>query len=212
MAKGKKQGKNENRTLRNIFASLGIIIALIFLGYFAINSMNSFTYKGVDFKKVNFCDTKPCLMVYQTSLPITIGENRKAEYNFYLRNDPRILENVSFSGELKMVQTVVINSTGNLNCQGDGIIAVANLARLYEVLGAKVIKNETLGCDSSGKYMYLNIIESNETKIQQTYLTCYNIYVNNCEILESTERFMVETLSKVNGLLKEKADASSSSS
>ena len=184
-------------------SALGIIIALIFLGYFVINSINSFTYKGVGFKKVNFCDTKPCLIVYQTSLPITIGENRKANYNFYLRNDPRSLENVSFNGELNMAQTVIINSTGNLNCQGDGIIAVANLARLYEVLGANVIKNETLGCDSSGKYMYLNIIEGSETKIQQTYLTCYNIYVNNCEILQTTERFMVETLSKINAALSE---------
>ena len=80
---GKNQAAEENRILRGIFITIGLIAAAVLIGYFALNSMNSFTYKGVDFKKVSFCDTKPCLIVYQTSLPVLVG-GKKADYNFYL--------------------------------------------------------------------------------------------------------------------------------
>jgi len=41
------------------------------------------------------------------------------------------------------------------------------------------------------------------TKIEQFGTACYDIYIKNCEILEGTERFMFETLVKVNEALKE---------
>ena len=54
-------------------------------------------------------------------------------------------------------------------------------------------------CSSDGEYMYINLKEGEETRIEQTGTACYNILINNCEILEGTEKFMVETFANING-------------
>ncbi len=195
----KKQISNENRILRNIFIFIGILVILSLIGYLVINNIRNFEYQGVNFETVNFCDKKPCLILYQTSLPV-IYDGKKADYNFYLRKDPR-KSNVTFKGELNLIPKMVINSTEDFNCNGDGIIAMANLVKLYSVIGSKVIKNKTLECDSSGNYMFLQIQKGNKTSIEQFGTACYNLKVNNCEILESTEKFMTETFSKINKLM-----------
>jgi len=46
--------------------------------------------------------------------------------------------------------------------------------------------------------MYINLKEGEETKIEQTGTACYDILINNCEILEGTEKFMVETFAEIN--------------
>ena len=198
----KEKSSDENRILRNIFIAIGIIVVVIVASYFILNSMNSFSYKGVEFKTVKFCDVKPCLIVYQTKLPVILENGEKAEYNFYLRNDPRELANVSFLGELNMIPNVVISASEDFNCNGDGIIAMANLVNLYKVLGANVMKNETLGCSQSGDYMSLNIVKGDKNKVVKVGLACYSINVNECGILKSTERFMLETFVKVNAALQ----------
>ena len=196
----KKQIKEENKILRNIFIGVGILFLLIIGGFFAIDNIRHYEYKGIDFETVKFCDVKPCLILQQTTLPVVFN-GEKTLYNFYFRNDPRELKEIPFDGEINLLPNMVINSEGDLNCDGDGVIAVANLVKLYEVIGAKVVKNGELKCTSTGAYIYLNIREANETSIEQTSTMCYNINVNNCEILEVTERFMVETFSKVNSLI-----------
>lgn len=195
----RKQIKEENKILRNILILIGIIAVLFLSGYLIINNIRTFEYQGVNFETVNFCDKKPCLILYQTSLPVNYN-GKKADYNFYLRKDPRKL-NVSFDGKLNLIQKMVIDSTESFNCNGDGIIAMANLVKLYGVIGGKVIKNDTLKCDPSGNYMFLQVRKGNKTSIEQFGTACYNLNVNNCEILEVTERFMIETFSKVNKLI-----------
>src|SRR3989344_7310085 len=140
------------------------------------------------------------LILYNTKVAL-FNENgvHYQNYNFFLRNDPRDLAKaVKFNGELELKKLVVINSEEEFNCDGDGIIAVLNLRQLYEILGAKVVKDENATCDSEGKYMYINLKEGKETRIEQTGTACYDILINNCEILEGTEKFMVETFAKVN--------------
>tara|TARA_Y100000034_G_scaffold76680_1_gene92135 strand:+ start:239 stop:946 length:708 start_codon:yes stop_codon:yes gene_type:complete len=191
----KEQIIKENKILRNIFISIGIIVVLILLGYLAVNNIRNFEHQGVNFETVKFCDVKPCLILYQTSLPV-ISNGNKAEYNFYLRNDPRNL-NVSFKGEVNLIPNMVVNATSDFNCNGDGIISMANLVKLYEIIGTSVIKNEALECDPSGNHMFLQIQEANETSIEQFGMACYTLNVNNCEILEVTEKFMIETFVEV---------------
>jgi hypothetical protein len=191
----KKEIIKENKILRNIFISIGIMAVLILLGYLFIDNVRNFEYKGVDFEIIKFCDEKPCLILYQTSLPVIYNGN-KAEYNFYLRNDPRNLD-VPFKGEVNLIPNMIINATNDFNCNGDGIISMVNLVKLYEIIGTKVIKNDKLECDPSGNYMFLKIQEANETSIEQIGMACYTLNVNNCEILEATEKFMIETFVEV---------------
>ena len=190
----KTQTEQERKQLRNVLLGLGIFVILIILAVFFINSIKSFEYKETKFDIVREGD----LILYNTKVALF---NEKGEhyqnYNFFLRNDPR-KSKVNFNGELELKKLVVINSEEEFNCDGDGIIAVLNLRQLYEILGAKVVKDENATCDSEGKYMYINLKEGKETRIEQTGTACYDILINNCEILEGTEKFMVETFAKVN--------------
>ena len=188
----KKEEDYYNKILKGFFILFGSIFLIIFVYYGLSYSMSHFTEDGVPYKIVQEGE----LIFYNTIIPVIFeGENK--DYNFYLRNDPRNLD-VEFEGDFRSRENMVINSTGDFNCEGDGIIAVANLVNLYQILGAKVIRDEEATCDAEGRYVFIQISEGNETKILQSGPTCYNIEVNNCEILEATERFMIETFISVN--------------
>jgi hypothetical protein len=191
--------KKENKQLRNIFIVIGIVVGLFFLSVFIIDSIRNFEYQGVKYTTIK----EGKLIFYQTSFPIysTITGNHVADYNAYFRNDPRNLRDISFDGALNRRSTMVLNFTGNpeeFNCDGDGGIAIANLAQVYKSIGTEVIKDPKAGCDPKGNYMFVQIKAGNQTEIKQTGISCYDLYVNNCEILKVTERFMNEAMVQIN--------------
>ena len=191
----------ENKQLKRIFFVIAIF-ALFFVGIFiSINSAKSFDYQGVKF----YVDKQTMVgkTIYRTSLPVNSGIKVTggavfADYSFYLRNDPRTLKNLPIEGELTLMKNVVMNFTGDFKCEGKGIIAVANLINVLEILDATIIKDETAICDSEGKYTFLQIQIGDETSIEQFGPSCYNLNINNCEVLEVTEKYIVELLTKVN--------------
>ena len=191
----KKQIKQENKILRNIFIIISIFIIGTISIFFIFNSINNFEYKGVKFQKVN--EVAP----YKTQFLVTYNGNL-VPYNIYLRNDPRKLDKIEFDGEMNLFNEMVINATSDFNCNGDGIIAIANFVQFYELLGVNTLKNETLSCDDEKEYTFIQIQEGNETKIEQFGYSCYNININNCEILEGTERFMIDSFIEVNKMIR----------
>ncbi len=185
----KNQITNENRLLRNVLIALGILMLVFLATYFLINSSKNFEFKGVGYSVVN---DNGGIAPYKTSLPVDYN-GTKATYNFYLRNDPR-KNDVIFSGNIAPKKDLVIDSTDNFICNsGDVYIAVENLRRLYERFGTNMMKNESLKCSPSGEYMYLNVINGTENKIKQYGPSCYELTVNNCEVIKVTEKFMIET-------------------
>lgn len=184
---------------KKIFISIGLVLlglVLMFLAFLLFMYLtSSFEVNGVKFSIDK--GTVIGMTLYKTFLPVTYN-GTQADYNFWLRTDPRRLTEINFSGSLILQKNMVLNTTDSLNCNGDGIIAVANVVKLYNVLGVKIIKDENASCDTQGRYMYLNIQKGNETKIEKFGPVCYNIYVNNCEILPATERFMLETFTLAN--------------
>jgi len=84
-----------------------------------------------------------------------------------------------------------------MDCEGYGIIALTNVINLYELIGARIVKDENATCDETGTYMRFDIQKSNETKIEKIGKDCYLLSVNNCEILPVTEKMMVETFVKM---------------
>ncbi|HKZ34072.1 MAG TPA: hypothetical protein VJ142_02440 [Candidatus Nanoarchaeia archaeon] len=208
-----EEAKAQKKILRNILIGIGILLIGIFLFVIISNSLSRFEYRGVDFEIVRFCDAgPPCLVTYRTSLPVkTDGKNavistpseKNADYNFYFRNDPRKLD-VDFNGTLRFADDMVLNADKNFDslCEENGI-AAGNFNLLYRILGTRVIRDENATCDSLGRYVLVEVKSGNMTKIEQFGTACYDIYIKNCEILEGTERFMFETLVKVNEALKE---------
>jgi hypothetical protein len=198
--------KDENKVLRNILLSLGLFILIVFFIIFAINDFSlrttgktigigtHFTYKGVKFDMVKEGE----LIFYHTSFPVIYNGTNNI-YNIYLRNDPRDLEKkVPAKGTLTSLDDTVINITQEFDCNGDQIIAIANLVNLYNAIGVTLIRDETAGCDPLGRYRYLTIQPGNKTSIEMVGPNCYNININNCEILEGTERFIVGMLVRIN--------------
>lgn len=196
----KNQVKEENKILRNIFILIGGVFVLILIGYSFFDNMKNFDYKGIHFETVKFCDVRPCLILYQTVFPV-ISNGEKADYNIYLRNNPKELDSITFNGEMNLFEDMVINSTSDFDCDGDQVIAVANMVNFYELLGTNIFKNESLGCNDDEEYTFVQMQEGNETKIEQVGYSCYNIEINSCEILEGTERFMIESFIEVNRLI-----------
>ncbi|MEK6913871.1 MAG: hypothetical protein AABW47_04350 [Nanoarchaeota archaeon] len=199
----KEQIKKESKIFVGVIIVMTSFI-LMFLGlYILMNSINHFEQDGVKFELLKTGQ----LAFYHTTLPV-IYNNSKTEYNFYLRTNPRTLSDIPFDGRVLAKKEMVINmeknnATKNFNCDGDGVIAVANLVKLYEFIGTKVIRNESIGCDPLARYMYVNIKEGNETRVTQVGPICYNIEIKDCEILKGTEKFMLETFIELNKKLRQ---------
>ena len=197
----KKQAESQNKILKNFFIWIGVIIITILLVFLLINQGKNFEYEGVEFSIVKFCDTRPCLTTYNTKIPVT-HQGIVRPYNFYLRNDPRKLaKSVPFDGEVVFKNNMFINITFNRYCEGHETIAVANFLNLYGILGINVIADENAGCNLEGNSMFVLIQESNRTSIEQVGPACYNINIKNCEILEGTERFLIDTFVELNKLI-----------
>jgi len=196
--KKKTPGEKQNDLLRNILIITGAIILIVIAIYFFAVSQSKFIHRGVDFEIVKEGE----LILYQTSIPVTY-QGQVADYNFYLRNDPRKLEEVPFEGELVFLRNIIINSTENFLCEGHGNVAVANLVNLYQVSGANVMKDPNATCDSGGEYLFIQLQRGNETGVKQINDTCYEININECEILEGTEKLMVEIFVRLNEVLEE---------
>jgi len=191
-----KQKEQHNRILGNIFfVFLGfvvIIIAYLIASYY----ITHFEYEGIKFEIVKEGD----LIFYKTSLPV-IYQEEKRMYDFYLRNDPRELEEIYFYGKLHLIDNLVLNSSEDFHCDGDGVIAIANLANLYQIMGAEVIQDPTAECDPEMRYSLLNIQVGNTTHIEKSGDACYEMFINDCEILEATEKFMIDTLIELHKVL-----------
>lgn len=195
----KEQIKNENKQLRNILLVIGIFVAVFLLVIFLNYRISNFEHQGVDYKIVQ----EGNLLFYNTFFKVYQKGQHTSDYNFYIRNDPRELtEEVPFEGDYLLLKNMVIDSKSEFNCDGDGIISLANFVNVHKFFGSNVIKDSNATCQNSEAYNYILIEEGNETKIEETGIGCYKISVNDCEILEGTERFIIETFSVANENLK----------
>jgi len=200
-APSEKQIKKEYKVFKVIIITMLGFILMFLAVLWLINYLSSVNVGGVIFEIDRNAMAGKTL--YRTSLPMeykdgATGRVTLADYNFYLRNDPRKLEKIDFNGNVLIKKDMVLNQKKDFHCEGYGIIAIANLQKLYNFVGTKIITDENAACDISGRYMLVNIREGNETRIEQFGPICYNIYIKDCEILEGTEKFMLETFIRIN--------------
>ena len=193
----KKQDKQQIKILRNFIIGTAVLIVLVILLAFFINSTRNFEYEGVEFNVEKAGD----IIFYHTSFPM-ITEAGEITYNVYLRNDPRKLKDVPFEGKIKRLsEMMVLENKDSFVCDGDGGIAIINFQQILGALGTTIIKDPDAGCDLNENYMFLRIQPGNETSVEKFGPSCYQINVNNCEILEGTERFLVELLVQVQKII-----------
>ena len=170
-------------------------IVLFFVVMYLYSHSNDFSYKNVHFTRVK----QGRLIFYKTTYPLYANGQKIANFDLFLRTEPQKLgENVPFKGNFEFKRNMVLNMTGDFNCQGDGVIAVANLVRFLNSAGTKVIRDENASCDPYVRYVYLNIKPGNKTEVIENSPACYEITINGCQILQGTERFILEGLVKLN--------------
>jgi len=192
-AVGKDQINKENNLLKIILIVIGVILVIFLATYFAVQASKTFNYQNKTYDIMDEGNVR----FYHTSFPWEINK-QKVIYNVYLRKDPRQNEkNVPFEGNLVVAKAIVLNNGGDFNCEGKGVIAIANFNQIFTALGATVMSDSNATCDKQGRYNLITIKAGNETKIEEYSPRCYTFYVNNCEILDVTERFITEAVSLI---------------
>ena len=192
----KKKNKIQNpksQTFHIIIIVCVSILILVLAAYFYIDSLRSYSYGDVEFTTVQEGD----LTFYQTSIPVIVNKENIVPYNFYLRTKPRELAKMPFDSEdFSFMKNTVMSFEKDFNCDGDAIIAIANLAKLHEILGISIMRDENVSCDS--RYSYIKIMEGEKTEVQKLDKNCYNLVLADCEILKVTERYMLEMFAEYN--------------
>lgn len=191
----KEEIKRQNEILKNFFIWLGVVIFIVIIAIVGINSIRNFKYKGLEFSSEKYGD----LIFYKTSFPVryedkVTGKVVSADYNFYIRNDPRNLDKkVLINGNIIFRENIVLDlTTEELFCDGDWNLAMGNLMK-FNLFGINLlVKNQTIKYEPENEYMFITINKGNVTEIKQLNETSYEININNCEILSAVERLMVE--------------------
>jgi hypothetical protein len=192
------QIERQNDLFKKILLVMGGFIIFFLVIYFLNSSIKNFNVKGVEFD----IDTKEMqgVTLYHTSLPI-IYNGERTKYNFWLRTDPRKLDNlVPFGGKIIFRKNAVFDvTTENLFCEGDWTIGLTNMFNLYKLFDLNILtKKENETYTPKEDYMFITISEGNKTEILQKDDYNYEIKINNCEVLPAFEKMMLEVFVRYN--------------
>lgn len=213
----KEQVKSENKILKGFFIAIISFAVMFMIISLIINAVNHFNYKEIGFN-IDKNEIKGKIL-YRTSIPVKYpdsitGKIISADYNFWLRNDPRELDkNVPIiNGNLEFRKNIVLDlTTKDLFCEGDWNIGLQNSVNLLQILGFNVIvKNETSKYEPINEFMFITIQIGNSTNIERKFATInlkgseveikdensYNLNINNCEVIPAFERLMLEAFVK----------------
>jgi hypothetical protein len=188
----KGQIEHQNKILRNVLILGGFVVIGVIIGYFFIYMSTNFEHKGIAY---NIVDTEQ-VRFYHTQFPLFV-KGKEINYHVYLRKDPRENVRIPFEGNFAFDDDIVLNSTSGFNCDGKGVIATANMNQILIALGAEVINDPEAVCDPDGRYLHINLEEGEESKIEQYGPRCYKFKINNCEIIDVTERYLTEVIERI---------------
>jgi hypothetical protein len=211
----KKQEKSHNKILKGFLIGIISFAVMFVIVIFIVKSVNNFSYKGIEFEVDK--TTLAGKTIYRTSIPVERKDSitgkviSNADYNFWLRNDPRQLDkNVPITnGDLTFTKNIVLDlTTEELFCEGDWNLGLMNAVNLFNILGFNIlVKNETSKYEPAEEFTFITIQIGNSTNIEKKYATMdlgkngevetkdensYNLNINNCEVLPAFERLMVE--------------------
>lgn len=203
MVNDKKERRLEKEIL-GVLIFLGVLIGVFVIASSYFKSLNYFEYEDLTFSKKRVGNIE----VFHHNYYIKTAQ-RLVNYNFYIRNDPRY-NNVTVEGDKSKllapgtVVYVTINSDGLQQCRY-GSLAVGSISSFLSdnqmtVIGGNlnfwdipIKKDEWITCQNKPGNRVVEIFEGNETKVTIDG-NCYQVQVNNCEILEATEKLEVQSL------------------
>lgn len=199
--------KNQNQQLKWVIGIMVILLAAALIAYLIADSTRTFRYGGIHFEKIKFDK----LQLYHAKVGLNSGANQVL-YNLYLRNDPRDLEYISVNGTiiLDKVVDISLDKGAERGCEDSGL-AGASLGNLLKAGGLDIAYGFTdkdyaveknvsyITCEDSMKKSVIIVRHGNENKIIAEKDYCYVIQFKDCDILKTTERFIVATIAHAKG-------------
>jgi hypothetical protein len=196
-----KKRENEFKWLIIVMV-LSIVVFLVFFWLFKFASV-SFKYEGMKFEKEAYSN----LNFYHTQLSISRIDG-KFIYDLYMRNDPRTLQKIPANFSFRFKYTSVVSFEPAVDDCPQAGLAGASIGNLFSGIGSKVYGATTneefsnltgkpfITCNDSDKMTVVEIRESDSTYIEQNG-DCYILHVKNCEILEVSEKFVLDSLVQI---------------
>lgn len=195
--------KEQNKILKTTF----IVLVVILVGFAAVigimNYLNYFEYRGITFE-MDKNEIKG-VTLYRTDIPV-LYNNKTTDYNFYLRYDPRKLDEIiSMEDEMVFRKNMVLEvTTDNLFCGGDWNYFQLQMTNIEVFNVNLMVKNKSLKYLPAEDFMFVTINEGEKTEIKQIGENSYEINVNNCEIAPIADKFLLEAVVKYNEIYNAK--------
>tara|TARA_Y100000310_G_scaffold282567_1_gene303900 strand:+ start:1570 stop:2391 length:822 start_codon:yes stop_codon:yes gene_type:complete len=212
---GKTLKQRENRQLFWFFAVIILVFASFLGTYFYVQGLKTFDFVGVDWVREDYKG----LTLYHGRFPIIYKDRVVANYNLYLRNDPRE-NNVSVVRGIRIrfwPEVIISNSPEAAKCTSAGRITgdlgmfISAFPWITNMTGA--VNNLTVAKEQNLAFAdcATGITDYNKTIImikqfdeggeipnpkilKEENPNCYAIYVGDCENVLAIERFMIEVL------------------
>ncbi len=203
----KRKVSKERKLEKELMYIIGFIVLLVIIFMTAsafFKSLNTIDYEGLTFTKGRVGN----LVLYHHYYYYKSKNGNLVQYNLYLRNDPRY-NNVSVEGDKvlfnKNVESYLSVDSLNLEVCPYSILGVGNLAGFLtqnEVIinggnldpdAANVTGQEYVTCANHSNRKVIELKEGDETGIKING-NCYEIIVNNCDVMQAIERFQIQTI------------------
>lgn len=196
--------KFQDKQLKAILSIMVLIAVAGLLAYYFATKPS--TYRGLEYTETE----QGSLKFYNVKVPAINPATGKIEgyYNMVLRNDPKDLEYINFTGRGRLLKNIVLSYYPPIASCSDTIIGQGEFVRdfngnlNFDIKGATTDEqyasehNITYATCEHSKNQTVIIIQNaslgGPTIIKETVDNCYVIDVNKCETLEAFERFMLE--------------------
>lgn len=213
----KKQNK---QVMWAIILMASLILIIIGVPFIKTNFLNKFRYINLDFQKTQLgsisgavTGDKTGMYFYSTKIPVADSSNNIiGTFSMNFRNDPRELEKINFKKTTSVPvftkdKTVYI-SLGKIerNCV-EGSAATLTLSGFLRqfaqmnisagMIDKKIAEENNfphITCANTKRNTVIEIIEGNETKIEQISPDCYRLIYNDCDVMKVSEKFILEIL------------------
>jgi len=209
----KELEKIQNKQIKwAVFLMVAIVLIIVVVPFIKNNFIDKFDYKGLVFQKTQIGE----LVFYSSKFPVVSGTGQViGDYAVNLRNDPRDLEYIPVNvTDEKIEFTVDRGKYGevyiSLNpfmevCEDSGIALLALSGFLRDsaldvksaVTDKAYARKHNLTqrwCHNSAFDTVILVTDGNETAINEIKPNCYELQFNNCEILQVSEKLMLNVL------------------
>lgn len=201
--KGEKTRKkatksNREKEIKIVVGVMVSIILIVLLVFLIGQSQKNFEYNGLEFKERQMGE----ITYYDTHFLVRTNDRSKKRFKFSFRNDPRELKNITVEGNIVLNKNVGLAADSDLICENNNLALMTLSINFFDRLGIDTFSGTTnktlaerynkslLRCNDT-RYSVLSFRKGNKTRIVREG-DCYRIYVNDCQIMEVSEKFMID--------------------